>query len=315
MGRHLGGRRHDLVVGPSTAAGLARLYYAAQAGAGALWWIGVFTVPFVREATLGSLDATLVAFLDIPLFVGASGLAAITGGRWARGSAVVATVWTLAVTALLAVYATLTGEAGWGVLLMAAASVASVGALSLLWLGRIPTEWALTGPFVFRPARTRPRPARHIFTTFAQILVFWGLFLGVIPLALSSLEARWGLAVVFPPLVSVMGWVLFVLASGLGLWSAAAMTITGDGTPLPAATANRLVTAGPYRVVRNPMAVSGFLQAIAVGLALSSWTVVVYAVLGSLLWNFAVRPLEEADLEMRFGDDFRRYRDAVRCWL
>lgn len=93
------------------------------------------------------------------------------------------------------------------------------------------------------------------------------------------------------------------------------MNVNGDGTPLPAATANRLVTAGPYRVVRNPMAVSGFVQGAAVGLMLSSWMVVVYAVLGSLLWNFAVRPLEEADLEARFGDEFRRYRDTVRCWI
>lgn len=294
---------------------LGRIYFALQAAAGAAWWLGVFTVPFLRVTTLGSLDAGLVAFLDIPLFVIASGAAAVLLNRWGRVSAVVATVWTVAVTLLLAAYATFTGEAGWGVLLMAAASVGSIGALSLLWLGRVPTEWALAGPFAFRPARSRRPSAPHVLATLAQILVFWGLFLGVIPFVLSALEARWGLAVAFPSAVPMGGWALLVLASSLGLWSAAAITTRGDGTPLPAAMANRLVIAGPYRVVRNPMAVSGFLQGAAVGLVMSSWLVVVYAVLGSLLWNYAVRPLEEADLEMRFGDEFRRYRDTVRCWI
>jgi len=43
--------------------------------------------------------------------------------------------------------------------------------------------------------------------------------------------------------------------------------------------------------------------------------VVAYAVTGSLIWNYAVRPHEEADLESRFGDGFCRYRSEVRCWL
>lgn len=44
-------------------------------------------------------------------------------------------------------------------------------------------------------------------------------------------------------------------------------------------------------------------QGVAVGLILSSWLVIVYAIAGSLLWNYAIRPLEESDLETRFGDD------------
>ena len=291
------------------------MYFAAQTLAGAVWWVCVFTVPFVRTATLGSLDAAAVALVDIPLFVVASALAASPIQRIGRGAALVVTVWAATVTFLLAVYATFTGEAGWGVVLMTAATIASAGATCLLWLGRVPTEWALAGPFTFRPARSRPRPAAHMVLTLAQIVVFWGLFLGFIPLALAALEVRWGLGVVFPPEVRIAGGALLLVASALGLWSAAAMSGHGDGTPLPAAMANRLVIAGPYRFVRNPMAVSGFVQGAAVGLALSSWLVVLYAVLGSLLWNYAVRPLEEADLEERFGEDFRRYKDAVRCWV
>ncbi|RZU65603.1 phospholipid methyltransferase [Microterricola gilva] len=119
----------------------------------------------------------------------------------------------------------------------------------------------------------------------------------------------------FSPLAAPVGGVILVAASALGVSSAIVMSTAGRGTPLPTAMPTQLVIAGPYRWVRNPMAVSGIVQGVAVGLLLSSWLVVAYAIAGSLLWNYAIRPHEERDLEQRFGDEFRRYRDAVRCWV
>ncbi|MFF2388572.1 methyltransferase family protein [Agromyces sp. NPDC058104] len=290
---------------------LGRAYFGVQAVAGLAWWIAVFTVPVVREATLGGLDAVLVAVLDLPLFVGASAVAACG----VRAAAFVATGWTLIVTGALAAYATVAGEAGWGVLLMGAASVASAVALSLMVLGRVPTEWMLVGPFRFRRADATARTGSHLVATAVQIVVFWGVLLGVVPVVIAWLEQRWGLAVDAPGWLFPIGAVVFALASALGIWSAVAMATRGVGTPLPAATANLLVVAGPYRFVRNPMAVAGITQGVAVGLILESWLVVGYAIAGGLFWNFVVRPLEEAELEARFGDEFRRYRAAVRCWV
>lgn len=197
---------------------------------------------------------------------------------------------------------------------MIGASCGSVLALSLMLLGRVPTEWMLIGPFAFRPANSTAAATTHVAITALQILAFWGLFLGVFPLVVAFFERRWELSVPFPSIAGSVGVVVLVLASALGLWSAAAMSTRGNGTPLPAAMPNRLVIAGPYRFVRNPMAMAGIVQGAAVGLMLSSWLVVVYAVAGSLVWNYVVRPLEEADLEARFGDAYRRYRSAVRCW-
>ena len=288
-----------------------RAYFAVQALGGAAWWVAVALVPAVRDATLGPLDPVPTAVLDLPLFVGASALAA-AGLRWAAWTA---TAWTLLVTVALATVATVTGEAGWGVLLMLAASGGSVAALCLLSLGRIPTRWLASGPFAFRLAARGRTPLAHLAATLAQITVFWGGALVLIPLVVAALESRWGVALALPLPVRAAGVVLLVLASALGLWSGASMSLLGDGTPLPVAMPNRLVIAGPYRFVRNPMAVAGIAQGVAVGLLLSSWLVVVYALLGALVWNLAVRPLEEADLEARFGAEFHRYRDAVRCWL
>jgi protein-S-isoprenylcysteine O-methyltransferase Ste14 len=93
------------------------------------------------------------------------------------------------------------------------------------------------------------------------------------------------------------------------------MALQGKGTPLPAETARELVVAGPYRIVRNPMAVCGALQTIGVGLILGSWTVIAIAVAGAVLWNVVIRPGEEADLAARFGPAYDRYRTQVRCWI
>lgn len=288
-----------------------RAYFAVQATAGAIWWCAVATVPLVREGTLGGLDAPGIAALDLPLFVVAGGLAA-AGFLWA---AWVTTVWTCLVAAGLAVHATLTGQAGWGAVLMAGAAGCSALVLVRWTTGALPTRWIASGPFAVRTASRRTRPGTHVAATAAQIAVFWGFFLVVVPLPLRALEHRWAVSLALPPAVQVGGAVAILLASGLGLWAAAVMSTEGDGTPLPAAAANRLVIVGPYRSVRNPMAVSGIAQGVGVGLVLSSWFVVVYALLGAAVWQFAVRPLEEEDLTTRFGDPYRRYRAAARCWI
>lgn len=299
----------------TSASTLARLYFAAQAIAGSAWWVAVFTAPAVRSATLGDIDAVLLAPFDIVLFVVASGLAAVLPARARLGAAVTATAWTLVVTASLAVYATLTGLAGWGVVAMTGASLGSLGALALLWWGRIPTQWALLGPFAFRAARSRRSPLPHMVGTLLQIAAFWAVFFAAIPVVLSSLERRWGLSVDLGDGVRIAGILLFVVLGAAAFWSAAALSVKGDGTPLPAAMPNRLVIAGPYRWVRNPMAITSIAQGVAVGMMLSSWMVVAYAVAGAVVWNYAVRPHEEADLAAKFGADFERYRDEVRCWI
>jgi len=287
-----------------------RWYFAAQACAGAAWWLAVLLSPFVRHLTLGGLDPLPIAVSDIPLFVIASAVAAFG----VRVAAIVATSWTCVVAIALAGYATVTGEAGWGVLVMAVAAGGSVLALCLIVWGLVPTRWLIAGPFAFRTAGARSTAAMLVATA-AQVVVFWGMFLVVGPVILVALEHRWRVGLVFPAFAQPVGIVVLVLASVLGIWSAAAMVVAGRGTPLPVAMPSQLVVVGPYRFVRNPMAVAGIVQGVAVGLVLSSWLVVAYAVIGSVIWNLAVRPHEEADLEERFGADFSRYRAAVRCWV
>ncbi|HXH36448.1 MAG TPA: isoprenylcysteine carboxylmethyltransferase family protein [Plantibacter sp.] len=292
-----------------------RWYFAVQSLAGAAWWVSVFLIPPVRQATLGTIDPTIAALLDVPLFVVASAIAAFG----LRCAAFLATGWTILVTIALGAFAAVTGQAGAGAVLMIVAAVGSVVALALVSTGGIPRGWVAVGPFAFRSADAGASVAAQLGRTGAEIVVFWGVFLGVIPAILVFLERRWQVAIDVPaawspPLVGV-GVGILLLGSALGLWSAATMATRGNGTPLPSAMPNRLVVAGPYRFVRNPMALGSIAQGVGLGLALSSWMVVVYALCGAVLWNVVVRPVEERDLETRFGQSYGRYRDELRCWL
>lgn len=292
---------------------MARAYFAVQAMAGAAWWVAVFASDHVRRWTLGDWDPALLVVPDLLLFVGASALAAVRGGHW---PAAVAAVWTTTVTVALTAHAFVDRVAGWGVVLMALSTVGTLAAAVTIWRGRLPTEWFFVGPFAFHEAGERPG-ARHLRRSLAQVVVFWSVFFLLVPLALAGVEQHLHLG--WPPLHAA-GWdwigaTTFVAASGLGLWSCVAMALRGEGTPLPAETARRLVLAGPYRYVRNPMAVAGTLQTAGVGLWHGSWMVLAAAVAGAVTWNTCIRPGEEADLAARFGFDYERYRDDVRCWV
>ena len=166
---------------------------------------------------------------------------------------------------------------------------------------------------LFRVAAPAPT-VRHVAATLLQTTFFWGLFLALLPWLLHALATSGGLAPSPFPGHRALGIALFASASVLGLGSGLTMAVRGRGTPLPLASARELVVAGPYRHVRNPMAVAGIAQAIGVGLWLADWTVVVYALAGAVAWHLWVRPAEERDLEQRFGERYRHYRSAVPLW-
>jgi len=93
------------------------------------------------------------------------------------------------------------------------------------------------------------------------------------------------------------------------------MNCTGKGTPLPTANAPNLVVTGPYRFVRNPMALAGILQGLCTGWFLGSYAVLVYALLGAVVWHVLVRPAEERELAQRFGDEYTQYKSKVPLWI
>jgi protein-S-isoprenylcysteine O-methyltransferase Ste14 len=173
------------------------------------------------------------------------------------------------------------------------------------------SPWYLKG---FRKAKVAS-PWWNLTKTLIHTTLFWSVFLFLIPWAMSTLEGQWGWN---PPTfpghraVAIAG---FVVAGSLGLWSGATMAIIGGGTPLPLDHPNRLVVRGPYRYVRNPMAIAGLSQGLFAGIFYGSWLAIPYVVIGGVLWNALARPPEERQLERDFGEPYARYKAAVGCWI
>jgi protein-S-isoprenylcysteine O-methyltransferase Ste14 len=164
--------------------------------------------------------------------------------------------------------------------------------------------------------RSKAASTKYILLkTFSQIAIVWTLILAVFPFIITLLEGKLGIARLAFSFQKPLAVFLFIAISIVGVSSAIVMSRIGKGTPLPLDHATDLVVAGPYRHVRNPMALSGIGQGLAVALFLGSPLVAIYALMGSAIWQFIFRPLEEDDMERRFGETFLEYKNSVRCWI
>ena len=167
---------------------------------------------------------------------------------------------------------------------------------------------------IFRPAAKRS-VVNNLVRMVLQTATMWGVFLGVLPAAVLWMQAKFRIPSFDPGPWGAVAIGVFVCAGALGLYCGLMFVFYGDGTPLPLDHTTKLVVIGPYRVIRNPMAVLGILQGAMVGLWLGSWPVIVYAVCGILAWNFLARPSEERDMAARYGSEYQDYVNDVPCWF
>ncbi len=154
-----------------------------------------------------------------------------------------------------------------------------------------------------------------IARTFGQIVVFWSFFLGLLPWLIGQVEKGTGLDTYRFEAQPFWGGALFLTMGGLGIYCGLLFAVYGKGTPFPLDTTTRFVVVGPYRWVRNPMAIAGIAQGFAVGLIVGSPGIVLYALAGIPAWSLFARVWEEADLARRFGPAYLDYQRQVRCWI
>lgn len=134
-----------------------------------------------------------------------------------------------------------------------------------------------------------------------------GLAAWLMPLSPLPLDAmaRWSLVAV---LVAAG---LFVDLLGLLAFRAQKTTVN----PLRPQRSSALVTAGIYRITRNPMYLGMALLLLALAVGLDAWLLLLGPVLFVLyLTRFQIQP-EERALRQLFGAEYTRYCERVRRWL
>ena len=134
---------------------------------------------------------------------------------------------------------------------------------------------------------------------------------------LAGLALNWFMPLPIVPAAVLGGWLgalLFALALALFVWAIATMTRGGSNVPtnLPTTT---IVDTGPYRFTRNPIYLAMVLGLIGLAIAFNTLWLLLVPVPFALVIRYGVIAREEAYLERKFGDVYRRYRLRVRRWL
>jgi protein-S-isoprenylcysteine O-methyltransferase Ste14 len=115
--------------------------------------------------------------------------------------------------------------------------------------------------------------------------------------------------------VQAVGLVLVVLGGALALWCILTFALIGKGTPAPFDPPRKLVAAGPYRWVRNPMYVGAGTTLAGAALFYQSAALVAFAAGFFLAAHLFVIFYEEPTLERAFGAQYADYRNAVPRWV
>lgn len=111
------------------------------------------------------------------------------------------------------------------------------------------------------------------------------------------------------------GLVPLVAGGGLLVWCVSLFATVGLGTPAPSDPPTRLVTLGPYRIVRNPMYLGVLLLLLGEAVLWSSPGLLFYMAGVGMAFHLFIVLYEEPGLRTRFGDEYERYAAGVPRWF
>jgi protein-S-isoprenylcysteine O-methyltransferase Ste14 len=116
---------------------------------------------------------------------------------------------------------------------------------------------------------------------------------------------------------TLLGLGVLLMALGLGTfcWTVALFARVGRGTLSPFDATTRLVVAGPYRHVRNPMYTAVFAIQLGESLVLHSWTLLLWFLVFGTIVAILVPRMEERRLADRYGAEYADYRAHVPRWF
>ena len=148
-------------------------------------------------------------------------------------------------------------------------------------------------------------------------IVYAALFIGVVLVFIpEQILVATG---IMPPkqigTVESIGLTLVVLGGALAIWCILTFALVGKGTPAPFDPPRKLVAAGPYRWVRNPMYIGAGMTLWGAALYYRSPALVAFAAGFLAMAHLFVILFEEPTLERTFGARYADYRNAVPRWL
>ena len=143
-----------------------------------------------------------------------------------------------------------------------------------------------------------------------------GQFLGlrIAVFVIAYLLIRFGVlkghhAIVSSPILQAIGAVLFLVGLALAVWARVNLG-RNWGTPMSEKMDAELVTAGPYRYIRNPIYSGIILAAIGTTVAISWYWLVAVVLMGAYFVYSA--NVEEETMERLFPNTYPEYRSSTK---
>jgi protein-S-isoprenylcysteine O-methyltransferase Ste14 len=118
-----------------------------------------------------------------------------------------------------------------------------------------------------------------------------------------------------PPVAAWYAAPLIAVGVALYAWSVTAFAAVGRGTPGPWDAPRRVVAAGPYRWVRNPIYIAAVLIVSGEAWLFGSAALLLYAAGLAAACHLLVVGYEEPRLCRRFGEQYDAYRRTVSRWI
>jgi len=113
----------------------------------------------------------------------------------------------------------------------------------------------------------------------------------------------------------IAGLAMIAVGGALALSCVLTFALIGKGTPAPFDPPRRLVTAGPYARVRNPMYIGAALALFGAALFFGSTALTLYATAFLVVIHLFVVFYEEPTLHRLFGASYDEYRRNVHRWM
>jgi protein-S-isoprenylcysteine O-methyltransferase Ste14 len=110
------------------------------------------------------------------------------------------------------------------------------------------------------------------------------------------------------------GWYVGLPISGSGvalyLWTIV-LFAKAQGTQVPVAPTQTIVTSGPYAVSRNPMVTSAIFMVCGAGLLFNSLSFILAGLVIPTSYLIYIKLVEESELEARFGEAYLSYKKST----
>lgn len=154
-----------------------------------------------------------------------------------------------------------------------------------------------------------------VFVAFRTLCYMAGFILvfGWLASRVQPLDER--LRIPLPGWTTAVGVLVGTIGAVIVFACAGVFVLRGRGTPAIFDPPRKFVAVGPYKFVRNPMYIGGFIMLMGFGLYRQSLAMLLFAVVIFVLFHLYVVFIEEPGLETRFGENYFAYKELVNRWI